>query len=293
MHHQPDTQRRFIFEHAPIRGEIVHLDASWRAVLERHHYPPVIRDVLGQFMAATALLASTLKFQGSLILQAQGDGPLKMVVVECSNEHAMRALARWEGEVPEGELPDKFGLGRIVMTIIDNRPNTERYQAVAPLEGANVAEALQNYFRQSEQLDTHVWLAADGQQAAGLLLQKLPDRPLEDTDAWQRVTLLANTVSAAELLNLPSEDILHRLFHEEDVRLFDAEPLFFRCSCTRERVANMLRGLGYAEAKSVLIEKGNVDVTCEFCNQNYIFDSIDVEELFAASHQPPGSQSRH
>ncbi|MEK6750197.1 MAG: Hsp33 family molecular chaperone HslO [Pseudomonadota bacterium] len=293
MLHQPDTHRRFIFEHAPIRGEIVHLDASWRAVLERHHYPPVIRNVLGQFMAATALLASTLKYQGALILQAQGDGPLKMVVVECSHDRAMRALARWEGEVPEGDLAHIFGVGRIVMTLIDNRPDAERYQAVAPLEGAHVAEALQNYFRQSEQLDTHLWLAADGQQAAGLLLQKMPGRPHEDADAWQRVTILANTVSNVELLTLPTEHILRRLFHEEDVRLFDPEPLCFRCSCTRERVCNMLRSLGYAEAKSVLIEKGNIDVTCEFCNQQYIFDSIDIEELFAASHQPPGTQTRH
>jgi molecular chaperone Hsp33 len=274
-----DTLQRFLFENAGVRGALVHLDASWRAVLERHTYPEPVRDVLGEAMAACVLLSATLKIRGSIIMQVQGNGPISLMVVESTSQRSLRGLAHWKGEVPNTDLHAKFGDGRLVITI-DPGEGFERYQGIVPLEGNTLAEALDSYLERSEQLATRLWLSADGQQAAGLLLQKLPS-PSEDADAWNRVTTLGSTVTPAELLALEPRPLMRRLFHEEDVRVFDDEAVFFRCSCTRERVANMLRNLGPAEVESIVAEQGSVAVNCDFCNQHYVFDAVDAAQLFA------------
>src|SRR5690606_4905754 len=209
-----DNLQRFVFEDTPIRGEIVRLDATWRAVLERKDYPPGVREVLGETMAAAALLASTLKFEGKLIIQIQGDGPIKLLMAECSESGAMRALAHWDGEVQSAPLDALVGSGRFAITI-DPRDAGERYQGIVGLEGGSIAAALEHYFAQSEQLDTRLWLAADREQAAGMLLQKLPDSQHEDADAWNRAVHLGSTLTRFELLSLPVRDILRRLYHEE------------------------------------------------------------------------------
>lgn len=287
-----DVLQRFVFEHAPIRGEIVHLAASWRAVLERHDYPPAVRAVLGEMMAAAALLAATLKFDGALIMQMQGSGPVRLLVVECTSQHHMRATAKWSGDPTAGGLRELIGDGKFVITLVPEG-GTQSYQGVVALEGSNVAQILEHYMRHSEQLETRMQLACDDARAAGVLLQKLPEAGRTDAESWQRALHLAATLSREELLGLPGREILHRLYHEEDIRLFEPRPVSFRCSCTRERVAAMLRMLGYDEVKSILQERGTVDVNCEFCNRKYQFDSIDAEQVFAAQHATPAGATRH
>jgi molecular chaperone Hsp33 len=286
-----DTLQRFLFEQLPIRGEIVRLNATWQAVQEHHAYPEVLRQAMGELLAAAALLAATLKLQGSLILQIQGSGPVSLLVVECSGELTMRATAKWHDTLPAGGLRELVGDGRFVITL-DPKDGKQTYQGIVPLEGGSVAEILQNYMTRSEQLATRLTLAADGQQAAGLLLQKLPEQAAHDIDAWNRVGQLASTLTTEELLHLPKRDILHRLFHEDDLRLFEAQPVSFHCSCSKANVANMLRMLGQEEVRSILAERGAIEVHCDFCNRRYDFDAVDAEQLFAAG-SAPGSARRH
>ena len=288
-----DSLQRFIFEHAPIRGEIVHLDATWQAVLERRQYPPRVREVLGELMAAAALLTSTLKFDGRLIMQIQGKGPVSLLVVECTSDRTMRAIAQWQGEIPDAPLATLVGDGRLAVTI-DPLKGKERYQAIVALEGLTIAEAFENYFARSEQLATRLWLASDPQQAAGMLLQRLPEaEPSDDNDAWVRAVHLGSTITREELLALPVREIVHRLYHEEDIRLFSRMPVSFRCSCSRTRVEAVLRMLGRDEIHSILDEQGSVSVDCEFCGSRYEFDRIDAEQLFAALHSAPAMPTRH
>jgi molecular chaperone Hsp33 len=293
-----DTLQRFLFESAPIRGEVAHLDATWRAVLERHEYPPVLRTILGELMAAGALLAATLKFDGSIILQLQGKGPVKLIVVECTSEQTLRATAKWdekreEALVADAGLDDLLGNnGRFVITLVPGE-GRQSYQGIVEIDPAGVAASLERYMQNSEQLETRLWLAATDERAAGLLLQKLPAREEPDEDSWNRATKIAETVTGPELLSLSVRKLLHRLYHQEDIRLFEPRPVSFRCSCSGERVAAMLRMLGHAEVRSIIEERDTVEVTCEFCNRAYRYDSVDAEQLFAAAHPAQAAATRH
>ncbi len=276
-----DSLQRFIFENAPIRGELVHLDSSWQRILSHHDYPLPVRRLLGEMMAASALLVSTLKFEGTLTIQFQGSGPVSLMVMEASNERALRGIAKWQGEIVEGSLKELLGNGTLAITI-DPAKQGERYQGVVEIKGDTLAESLEHYLTHSEQLDTHIWLTADDQQASGMLLQRMPgEMSDENQQDWERAVALASTLRMQELLTLPVRELLHRLFHEEALRLFDAEPLCFRCSCSRERVAGMLKSLGTDQVHSLLEEEARIEVDCEFCNQKYSFDKVDAEELFA------------
>jgi molecular chaperone Hsp33 len=288
-----DTLQRFLFEHTPIRGEIVHLDATWQAILAKHDYPDQVRDLLGEMMAAAVLLAASLKMHGRLVIQLQGNGPITLMVVECSNAHELRGLAHWQDLPASGDLQALTGDAQLTITL-EPKDDQDRYQSIVELKGTTLSAALMNYLQQSEQLDTHMWLSANGQRATGLMLQKLPSQgEAEDADAWNRVIALASTVQKEELLNIETLGLLHRLFHEEVVRVFEPVPVCFRCSCSRERVSNMLRSLGPTEVKAILEEQGKVGVACEFCNQKYDFDSVDVEELFASTTPSQTSDTRH
>ena len=287
-----DTLTRFVFEHAEVRGESVRLDATWRAVLARHDYPEPVRKLLGEMMAACALLAATLKFEGALIMQMQGSGPVTLLVVECDSEFHLRATAKWRDELNSQDVRKLLGDGKFVITI-DPKTGGQAYQSIVALEGATVAEVLAHYMLRSEQLETQLWLAADARQACGLLLQRLPEKQGEDEDAWNRTLSLASTIKPDELLNLPTVEVLHRLFHEEDLRLFDPQALSFRCTCSRERVTAMLRMLGLDEVRSILDEQGRIDVDCEFCNQHYRFDPVDAEQIFAAAVLTDAGSTRH
>jgi len=287
-----DTLQRFLFEHAPIRGEIVRLDATWRAVLGRHDYPPPLRAVLGELMAAAALLAATLKFSGSMVLQAHGNGPVSLIVVECTSAHALRATAKWRGEIGSASLRELVGSGRLAITLI-SEGGKQTYQGVVAIGGDSVASLLEHYMRNSEQLDTVLKLAAGTACAAGLLLQKLPDSAMHHAEDWRRAAMLTATLSEAELLALAPRDILRRLYHEEDVRVFDPHPVAFRCSCSRERVASMLRMLGIDEVRAIVRERGTIDVNCEFCNRAYTFDSVDAEQVLASEHAARAGRTQH
>jgi molecular chaperone Hsp33 len=286
-----DTLQRFIFEHAPIRGEIVRLDATWRAILERRDYPLPIRDLLGELMAAASLLAASIKFDGRLTMQVKGDGPVNLLVVECTSRQTLRGLAQWAGTVPPGGIRTLLGDGQLVLTIEPDKG--ERYQGVVLLDGDTVAEVLEHYFARSEQLATRLWLAADDSQAAGLLIQRLPEDEMHDPEDWNRAVHLGSTITRDELLTLGARDILRRLYHEEDIRLFSGYPVSFRCSCSRDRVEGVLRMLGSDEVRSILAERGAVDVDCEFCGGHYTFDAVDATQLFAATPSVNAPRTRH
>lgn len=288
-----DTLQRFLFEHTAVRGEIVQLDASWRTVLARHDYPAGVRRLLGEMMAAAALLSATLKFSGSMALQIRGSGPVTLLVVECSADLEMRAVAKWEGAIEDAaSLLDLVGDGRFVITL-DPGEGKKPYQGIVAVEGDSVAAVLEHYMARSEQLETRLFLAADEWTAAGMLLQRLPGVQEADHDAWSRAVQLGGTLTVPELLGLPGGDIIRRLYHEEDVRVFDPVPVVFHCSCSPERVSAMLRMLGRDEVQAALDERGKVEVQCEFCNQRYGFDEIDVAQLFVTGAVAPSGSTRH
>ena len=293
---QPDSLQRFLFEQAPIRGELVHLDESWRSVLERHDYPDVLRNIMGELVAAAVLLAATLKLNGSLVLQIMGKGAIKLLVVECSGDMQLRATAKWSGDLEQGNFAELVGNGQFVITL-DPKDGGQPYQGIVDVEGTSVAEVMQNYMSHSEQLETRLWLTADGQHAAGMLLQKLPDLEHQaeppDSDAWRRAVILADTLKSEELLLLPAKMLIQRLYHEDDIRLFDAQHVVFYCSCSRDNVSKMLQMLGHEEVNSILAERDNIEVYCEFCNQRYEFDKVDAEIMFVDAVVLPPSDARH
>lgn len=289
----PDQLNRFSFDGTDVRGQQVRLEATWQAALERVDYPEPVRRVLGELMAASLLLTGTLKFEGSLKLEARGEGPLTLAVVQASHDGRVRGLARWEEGLPDSDrLSELMGAkGQFVLTLEPAAENQQRYQGIIGLEDETVAGVLEDYFARSEQLATRLWLAANGERAAGLLLQRMPNRASDDPDAWDRATTLADTLKPEELLGLPAEHLLTRLFHEEQVRVFDPEPVAFRCTCSAEKVGEMLRGLGAEEVRSVLAEQGEVRVNCEFCGRPYVWDTVEVERLFAAGPTPEGPRT--
>ena len=290
-----DSLRRFLFERFPVRGKLVRLEQSWQAVLERQAYPPAVRAVLGEAMAASVLLASTLKFEGLLTLQIQGEGDLHLLVVQCGSDLTVRGLAKWKSDDPQGSLAELTGGGRLAITIERGKQH-ERYQGIVQADTETLAGCLEGYFARSEQLPTRLWLAADAGGAAGMLLQQMPGGTGDEEaeEGWRRAGMLADTVSADELLEVETRELLHRLFHEEDLRLADSRAVAFRCSCSRERVESALRLLGRAELADLLSVEGQVEVRCEFCNKGYDLDTVDVERLLSdEGPRPPASERLH
>lgn len=279
-------------ENCGVRGEHVRLDSSWRTLHERYEYAPAVRSLLGEAVAAVALLSATVKFEGSLTLQSTGDGAVRLLVVEASAERTYRGLARCRREVSErAGVDDLLGAGRIALTI-DPGESKDRYQGIVDFEGGPLAGVLETYFERSEQIPTRMWLAADGERACGLLLQHLPgqdaphirlgeEAPDDEKEGWRRCVTLADTLEGSELLELPGRTLLRRLFHQERVRVFEPESWRFLCRCSVDRVRAMLRALGKAEVDDVIAEQGQVDVTCDFCNAAYKFDTVDAEQIFA------------
>lgn len=291
-----DALRRFMFEDFPVRGQLVRLEQSWQEMLARQAYPPAVRSLLGEAMAACVLLASTLKFDGLLTLQLQGEGELSLLVVQCGSDLTVRGLAKWRGDDPQGTLAELTAHGRLAITI-ERGKGRERYQGIVLADTDTLASCLEGYFAQSEQLPTRLWLAADGSRAAGMLLQQLPAgtaAPQADEDGWRRAGLLADTLTGEELLGLEPRQLLRRLFHEEDLRLADERAVNFRCSCTRERVESALRLLGRDELEDLLAAEGRIEVRCEFCNAGYELDRVDVEQLLVEQGaRPPQSGRLH
>lgn len=299
-----DTLHRFLFEASPVRGNLVHLNLSFQQALQHQTLPHGLKCALGELMAASTLLAATLKMQGSLIMQIQSKGILKLLVVECTSDFAIRATAKFSDEIADqATLPELLDQGQFVITIDPKDGKQQAYQGIVPLEGDSISMILENYMIRSEQIETRIWLSCDGSSAAGMLLQKLPDTMNQLTasetqqadylETWNRVGMLANTITDAELLNLDSETILTRLFHEEQVRLFEPNHTKFFCSCTRNSVANMLRMLGADEINSIIEEQHQIEVNCDFCNQHYVFDEVDAKQLVLSETTPNTNQNIH
>ncbi|MGB5211381.1 MAG: Hsp33 family molecular chaperone HslO [Gammaproteobacteria bacterium] len=282
-----DCLHRFLFEALPVRGELVHLDQCWQEIAGQADYPPAVRRALGEALAAAVLLTSTLKFDGKLTLQLAGDGPMHLLVVQCTSQHEVRGLAKWSGEAPEGDLRSLAGEGRVAITI-EAGEEKDSYQGIVPITGATLAESLEGYFQRSVQLPTRLWLTSGANGTAGMLLQRVPDSWGEEAEAaWQHVQVLADTLSQDELRKLTDRDILRRLFHQDDLRLFEPQPVQFRCSCSQARVEGTLRMLGREEIVGLLEEQPQIEVRCEFCNHAYRFDAVDAQSLFV--DLPPDS----
>lgn len=290
-----DGMRRFMFEGSRLRGVRVHLSQAWQTLRQRHSYPEPVESLLGQSLAAVALLGATIKFDGSLIMQVRGDGPISLLVAQATGERTVRGMASLRGAIDESDLGSLIGSGHLALTIDPGHGN-QRYQGIVELTGTQLSATIDHYFATSDQLPTRLWLAADGEHAAGLLLQALPGAD-SDTDAqsWQHLIALAETVKSDELLSLSSEALLRRLFHAEPVRVFESEAIRFACGCSRERVGGMLRAMPLAELRETAHDEGGLlAVNCDFCNAKYDFDIVDLEALFAiAPEQPPGSVSTH
>ncbi len=321
---------KFIFDGLPVRGMLVRLDDAWREILKRRQtaggYPPEVMQLLGEMTAAAALMQSNIKFNGALILQIFGDGPVKLAVAEVQPDLSLRATATLAPAGPDGpdgvqagaslsEMVNQNNLGRCAITLDpkDRLPGQQPYQGVVPLFGdqheklEKISEVLEHYMLQSEQLDTKLVLAANGEVAAGLLIQRLPVKGqgnLEGTtdlqanedeiglnEHYNRIAILASTLKAEELLTLDADTILRRLFWEESITRFEPATPSFACSCSRERVGNMLRGLGVAEVESILAERADVEVGCEFCGEQYSFDPVDAAQLFTEQDRqlPPAA----
>lgn len=274
---EQDCLRRFVFEDLGVRGEWVRLENSWQAAKHYQHANPYALEQLGQAIAAVVLLSATVKFNGSLILQAQGNGALKTVVAQATHDRHIRGLVRGSSEVKAGSLIEMYGEGYVVLTI--EAENAEPYQGIVALEGGSFAEALQTYFRQSEQLPTRLWLFANQTHAAGFFIQQLPAEAKQGDD-WERIEVLADTLTEREILTLSCEELLYRLFNQDRIKLFDAEPVSFNCHCSAQKIEHTLFSMGRQELEAVLAEQGGkIIVNCEFCGHHYEFDSIDVERL--------------
>lgn len=293
-----DITQRFLFDNTDVRGEMVCLTDSYAHVLAKHQYPRPVAELIGEMMAAAALLASTLKFDGLLVLQARSDGPVPLLMVECSSEGDLRGLARYDEAAVAGcaSLHDLMPGGLLAMTI--DPDNGQRYQGIVALDGEDLAACLSNYFASSEQLPTRFWIKADGTRARGLLLQQLPaDRikdPQERIDSWEHLLALADTLKTEELLSLDNDTLLYRLYHQDNVRLFDPVEVRFRCSCSRERSAQALVSLGLEDARRLLEEQGgHITIDCQFCNHRYRFDPADVTQLFIGGGSEAPSETVH
>lgn len=277
-----DQCQRFLFDQLAIRGELTGLQKSYRDVLTQHPYPVPVARLLGEFMAAVSLLSDTLKFRGLLSLQARGNGQIRTIMAECEHHERLRAIARYNDDYIDGG--PQLGEGQLAITIEPDQG--KRYQGIVSLDDHSLAAALEDYFRQSEQIRTRIWLAADGERAAGMLIQAMPESAHEsslthDSDAWDRVVALADTLTDEELLTLPNERLLTRLFHEETVRTWPPQQRWFECTCSHERSARALQSIGYSEARQLAAEQGSIQVDCQFCRASYHYTVEDVEALFA------------
>ena len=286
-----DTLSRFTVEHADVRGELVHLDETWREAASRYDYPMAVQKLLGEAMAAIALLSATIKFEGKLSLQLRGDGPLKLLIAEATGPTTLRALARWEGDTQDMAFADIVGNAYLIIDI-DPGDGRERYQGIVAIEADSLAGVLEGYFENSEQLPTRFWLTSNAESSAGLLLQRLPGADVENS-LWSRLAPYTDRLTDEAIIGMAADDLLPKLFYDRDVRLFDAEPIDYRCGCTRERVEQMLRALGEVELKAILAEEGQIKVNCEFCGNEYCFDAVDVGMLSAERATSGTPQTRH
>jgi molecular chaperone Hsp33 len=275
-----DTLQRFIFDNTDVRGELVVLDTSYQTAFQHIDYPEPLRYLLGEALSAAALMTATLKFTGNLSVQLQGDGILKLLLVHTNHLRQIRGLIKWNGDPGEKDFSQLIGAGQCMISIEPEDGN--RYQGIVPLDGNSLAECLEHYFVQSEQLPTRMWLVADDHKAAGLLLQQLPHQhgnAEERQRDWEHLTVLAHSVQKEELLDLPKTELLYRLFHDEKTRLFETQEVEYLCTCSRDRSEKILVGLGKSEIQELMEINNQTSMNCEFCNAEYTFSRADLKQL--------------
>lgn len=286
-----DLLYRYLFEEYEVRGELVQLDRTYRHIIDAQNYPVQVQHLLGELLVATSLLTATLKFEGSITVQLQGDGPVRLAVINGDNNQQLRGVARYEGELPtDGKLQSLIGNGHLVITITPDQG--ERYQGIIALEADTLAACLEHYFAQSEQLTTRLWIRTghhEGEpRAAGILLQELPAQSEDHSEDFDHLVQLTTTIKDEELFGLDAEEILYRLYHQDKVRVFDPQAIEFRCTCSRARCEGALLQIDKEEAVSMVQELGKIDMHCDYCGAHYEFDGIDIETLFSRA---PGNDA--
>lgn len=276
---ETDTLQRFMFEHASIRGEIIHVHDTYQTIIQQRPYPAGVKNLLGEALVSCILLAGSIKFEGELNLQFQGDERLPLIVAQCDNQLNVRACAKFKGD-SDVDYNQAFLNGQMSLTI-NQYKQTSAYQSVVPIRSTSMAENLMHYFAQSEQVPSKVWLAINDEGAAGMLLQLMPDQNTTQREQfWEYAVQIGQTITEQELLTLDNPTILHRLYHETVLRLYDARPIRFKCRCNQDKMKQVLNILGEVEIKQLLEERGDVEICCDFCNQRYVFDPIDIAMLF-------------
>ncbi|MDM5058800.1 MULTISPECIES: Hsp33 family molecular chaperone HslO [Aeromonas] len=286
-----DLLYRYLFEEYEVRGELVQLDSTYRHIVDAQNYPVQVQKLLGELLVATSLLTATLKFEGSITVQLQGDGPVRLAVINGDHNQQLRGVARYEGELPtDDKLQSLVGNGQLVITITPEEG--ERYQGIIALEADTLATCLEQYFAQSEQLATRLWIRTGHHQgqprAAGILLQELPARSEDHGADFDHLIQLTSTIKDEELFGLEAEEILYRLYHQDKVRVFDPQAIEFRCTCSRARCEGALLQIEKEEAVAMVQELGKIDMHCDYCGAHYQFDGIDIETLFSGA---PGNDA--
>ncbi|HAT1821460.1 TPA: Hsp33 family molecular chaperone HslO [Legionella pneumophila] len=277
---EADTLQRFIFEHANIRGEVVHIEKTFQNIMNQRDYPPMVKNLLGEALVSCLLLTSSIKFEGNLSLQFQGDERLSLLLVQCDHNLNIRGFAKYAEGLEIADYATAFLQGRMVITISQDN-QTQAYQSLIPIQSTSMSENLMAYFAQSEQIATRVWLAVNEEMAAGMLLQLMPGQDtIQREQFWEYAVQLGQTVTEDELLTIDNQTLLYRLYHETELRIFESRTTRFQCRCNQEKMKQVIAILGEEEANELIKEKGQIEITCDFCNQKYTFDSIDVTLLF-------------
>lgn len=274
----------FMFPKANIRGQVVHLEKAYQTIIEQHDYPPMIRYLLGEALVSCLLISGSLKLEGDITLQFQGDKTLPLLLAQCDSQLNVRAYAKFAPDLTTEAYAEAFLKGTMVLTMNPHK-HTQAYQSIIPIHSTDMSENLNHYFAQSEQITTSIWCASEEKRVAAMMLQLMPtpDQEMQTQDRenfWQYATQMGQTVSDLELLSLDNETLLYRLYNETEVVLFDSRPARFKCRCTRDKMLEVIKTLGKTDAQQLITERGTIDVTCDFCNSHYGFDAIDVTLLF-------------
>lgn len=287
-----DSLQRFIFENISVRGELVRLHRSYQTVLEQHNYPRVLQKLLGEMLGVAVLLSAVIKFRGKLTVQFQGKEQLKLLLAQCDHQSYLRGLAKWEGQILQSKLLKQLQKGLMVITI-EPEVGSQRYQGIVSWRGKSLAESIESYFQDSEQLPTRLWLAVDNNQVTGLMLQAMPSEIQNNSDDWQKIIQRGASIPKAELLTSDNEKLVRDHFLDTSVRLFPATPVTFRCTCSVARSEQAIIIFGQEQARSILKNNNYVTVTCEFCHKTYEFDKNDITRIFSGSQNLPGSSLIH
>lgn len=273
--------QRFLFKDLSIRGQVIQLDDAWQSMVKDRHYPPAITKLLGELTAFSVIMATGMKHTGKITLQIQGTGPITLLVVEVTHDLKIRGVAKTNQDVPnDATLEAMLGDGKILVTL-ENTQTNHHFQSYVERTGDNITEACENFLSQSEQLPSKLWLAATDTALGGVLIQKMPDSDERDEDGWDRIYNLSSTIKDEELTHLDAETLLHRLFHEETVELFEAQEVNYDCPKDKERVDAMLRSLGEDEVRKVLDEQGEIVIHNEICNYHIRYGQAEVDALFS------------